>query len=200
MNGGACTMTCPVVAGFFTLQYTVRHWQLHHHWHFTRTSTGSCGSSDSTSPFRSAEFLMPPDPDFVERSYLTEYRRFVNSRFDLSLDTYDDLHDFSVQRSNDFWMSLWDYLPVKASEQPKVAVDESIPIDEFPRFCEGARLNYAENMLSRTGSDIAVTALNEETLQNPERLSWDDLREKVRKFADALRGSDFVKGDVLSVI
>ncbi|KAF7188386.1 hypothetical protein HII31_10048 [Pseudocercospora fuligena] len=63
--------------------------------------------------------IFEPDPAFVEKSYLTEYRRYVNDQFKLSLKTYDDLWRFSVDRPNDFWMSLWNYLPVKASVQPR---------------------------------------------------------------------------------
>lgn len=62
---------------------------------------------------------------------------------------------------------------MKASVQPKKAVDESIPIDQFPEFYEGSRLNYSENLLSRTGSDIAVKALSEATLDKPEEVTWD---------------------------
>ena len=59
--------------------------------------------------------IYEPPPGLVEKSYLHEYRRRVNEEFRLSLQTYDDLHTFSVRRPNDFWMSLWTYLPVKAS-------------------------------------------------------------------------------------
>ncbi|KAK4496523.1 hypothetical protein PRZ48_012503 [Zasmidium cellare] len=144
--------------------------------------------------------IFEPDPEFIEKSYLTEYRRYVNKSYGLSLQSYHDLHKWSVTKPNDFWMSLWKYLPIKASSQPRRAVDESLYIDQIPEFYEGSRLNYAENILSRTGSDIAVKALDEETLQHPEELSWDQLRERVRLFVDALRSSGIVKGDVICVI
>lgn len=144
--------------------------------------------------------IYTPDPDFVEKSYLTEYRRYVNKQFNLCLQTYDELHDFSVGRPNDFWMSLWNYLPVKASKQPYQAVDESVPIDKLPQFYDGALLNYAENMLSRSGPEIAVKAINEKNLDAPEEVSWDQLREKVRFFADALISSGCGEGDVMCII
>ena len=144
--------------------------------------------------------IYEPPVGFVERSYLYDYRRYVNKQYGLSLQSYDDLHDFSVQRPNDFWMSLWNYLPVKASVLPTRAVDESVPIDEFPQFYDGARLNYAENLLSRTGSDIAVKAINEERLHAPDEVSWDGLRERVRLYADALKSTGFNKGDVMCII
>ena len=144
--------------------------------------------------------IYEPDPSFVQKSNLTHFRRHVNQKHSLSLQTYKDLHRFSVDRPNDFWLSLWEYLPIKASSQPTRGVDESIPIDELPQFYNGARLNYAENLLSRTGPDIAVQALNEQNLDSPESVSWDDLREEVRRYADALQNSGFQKGDVMCII
>lgn len=137
------------------------------------------------------------------KSYLDDYRSLVNKRYNLTLKTYHDLHHFSITRPNDFWLSLWSYLPIKASIQPHRALDESIPIDDFPTFYDGARLNYAENLLSRTGSDIAVKALNEASIDGTEKLqevTWDELREKVRVFADAFTSSGLKKGDVVCVI
>ena len=148
---------------------------------------------------------MPPkiydvDPAFVEKSNLTHFRQQINQKHSLSLQTYQDLHKFSIDRPNDFWLSLWEYLPIKASSQPTRGVDESIPIDQLPQFYDGARLNYAENLLSKTGSDIAVQALNEQNLDSPESVSWDALREEVRRYADALQSSGFRKGDVMCII
>ena len=147
---------------------------------------------------------MAPRPIYTPpanfRSYLDDYRTKVNSEFGTKLNTYHDLQSWSVEHPNDFWTSLWNYLPVKASVQPKKGIDESTPIDEIPQFYEDCRLNYAENLLSRTGSDIAVKALSEANMSRPEEISWDDLREKVRVFADAFKASGLQKGDVVCVI
>ena len=142
--------------------------------------------------------LYTPPPNF--KNFLDDYRNTVNKRFGLSLRDYHELHRFSVDRPNDFWLSLWDFLPIKASVQPKRGVDESIPIDEIPQFYEGSRLNYAENLLSRTGHNIAVKAINEENQWKGEEASWDELRERTRTFADAMKATGLKKGDVVCVI
>lgn len=144
--------------------------------------------------------IFEPDREFIEKSYLTEYRRYVNRNYGLSLQSYYDLHEWSITKRNDFWMSLWNYLPIKASSQPRRAVDESRHTDDIPEFYEGSRLNYAENSLSRTGSRIAVKAFNEESLNCPEELTWDQLRERVGVFVDALKSSGIAKGDVICVV
>ena len=142
--------------------------------------------------------IYTPPPGF--KSYLDEYRLRVNQRYGLSLKTYHDLQSWSVEQPNDFWTSLWDYLRVKASAQPTRAIDESISIDQLPQFYEGARLNYAENLLSQTGSTIAVKEISEANMEKPVATTWDQLREKVRLFADAMRASSLKQGDVVVVI
>ena len=142
--------------------------------------------------------IYTPPPNY--KSYLSDYRSYINKNYETSLKTYNDLHNFSIQRPNDFWTSLWDFLPVKASVQPIRGVDESIPIDKIPKFYDRARLNYAENILSQTGKDIAVTEISETNLFNPKHTSWDELREHVRVFSDALKASDFKQGDVVCCI
>lgn len=34
------------------------------------------------------------------------------------LESYDELHDFSINRLNDFWMSLWKFTGIRASVHP----------------------------------------------------------------------------------
>lgn len=142
--------------------------------------------------------IYTPPPNF--KSYLDDYRQAVNGSFNLDLKTYHALHAFSISRPNDFWLSLWKFLPIKASRQPTQAVDESLTIDQFPEFYKDSRLNYAENLLSHTGSDIAVKAISEENQWTPEEVSWDDLRERTRSYADAMRATGMKKGDVICVI
>lgn len=147
---------------------------------------------------------MSPQPIYTPppglKTSLDDYRTTVNQRFNLNLKTYNELHHFSVSRPNDFWLSLWFFLPVKASAQPALAVDETIPIDQIPSFYASSRLNYAENLLSRTGPAIAIKAINEATPWTAEEASWDDLRERTRAFADAMKAAGLRKGDVVCVV
>jgi hypothetical protein len=36
----------------------------------------------------------------------------------LLLENYDDIHEFSIQHANQFWLALWDFLDIKCSEKP----------------------------------------------------------------------------------
>lgn len=148
--------------------------------------------------------IFEPSRDFVDQSYLTRFRGYINRRHEVDLPTYETLHAFSVQRPNDFWVALWSFLTelglLKASVQPTCGVDESVPIDRLPKFYEGAKLNYAEQILSRTGREIAVQCINEENLWMPQQVTRDQLREAVRLFQDALNATGFSRGDVMVIV
>jgi acetoacetyl-CoA synthetase len=140
------------------------------------------------------------------RTYMDDFREYINRRHNSQIKTYDDLHSFSVgahgPTRNLFWMDLWRYLDIKASVQPTIAIDETRGIATFPEFYKDARLNFAENLLSQRGSGkTAIKVLNEDNLHDgPEIVSWDQLRDLVRKLADALSASGLSKGSVLVVI
>lgn len=151
---------------------------------------------DSNADGDPATIYSPPEG---LQTNLDEYRDWINSQHGLAMKTYEDLHAFSVKRPNDFWMSLWNYFPVKASVQPSKAVDESVPIDHFPQFFPEARLNYAENMLAKCDHSVALKCLSEDNLTGRE-VTWIELWETVRQFADAMKSSGVVKDDIICVI
>ena len=76
-------------------------------------------------------------------------------------------------------------------------MDEGIPIDQFPPFFGEAKLNFAENILWKDDG-LAIISLTEDNLFHPERYSWQDLRDLVAKYADALRASGLKKGEVVA--
>lgn len=80
------------------------------------------------------------------RTPLDDFREFLNLKYSLSLSTanplhnfdqdafvfsrdyadaslvqsgtFADVHDFSIHRLNDFWLSFWDFTKVRASSRP----------------------------------------------------------------------------------
>ncbi len=110
----------------------------------------------------------------------------------LGFNDYASLWRWSVQDLEGFWSALWDYFEIRASVPPERALGRrQMPGAEwFP----GARLNYAENVLShaRRGHEALLYASER---QPPTSLSWDELAARVRRLANALRRLGIVKGD-----
>ncbi|KIV90220.1 acetoacetate-CoA ligase [Exophiala mesophila] len=140
------------------------------------------------------------NPPIGLRTSLDTFREKLNFKYNLNLKNFTDVHDFSVQRLNDFWLSVWEFTNVKASIQPTKAVHEDESIDCFPLFFEETRLNFAENMIFRQIEGIATIDLNEGNLGSPEEYTWRDLRELVRKYSNALRSSGLQRGGVVALI
>ncbi|KIX06976.1 acetoacetate-CoA ligase [Rhinocladiella mackenziei CBS 650.93] len=147
---------------------------------------------------------MTPTPTYLPPAGLwtplDEFRACVNQKYNLRLTTYADLHAFSVSRLNDFWMTLWDFSGIKASVHPVKAIDDDAIIDHFPLFFEDARLNFSENIFAGKGNGLAIINMNESNMTKPEHFSYQDLRELVRKYADALKSSGLKKGEVVALI
>ncbi|KAJ1020758.1 hypothetical protein NDA16_004149 [Ustilago loliicola] len=85
------------------------------------------------------------------------FRRTVNSRFSLNLSNYDELWAWSCEHLNDFWTTVWDETSIISSVKADRAIADDAPIYPPPRWFEGARLNFAENLL-RHGSPSAPGA------------------------------------------
>lgn len=89
-----------------------------------------------------------PSKEQVESSNINKFRKIVNARFKLDLQTYEDLHKFSVDRLTDFWETLWDYAGIRHHRKyDQVLTDPNAKPGDLPRFFEGALVNLAENIL-----------------------------------------------------
>lgn len=128
---------------------------------------------------------------------LEDFIEHVQAEHSIRINSYHDLHDFSINRMNDFWMSFWNFGKVRASRHPSTAVDESLRIDEFPKFFEDARLNFAENIICGKDDDLAIISINEKTTDCPERFTWSEMRAWTARYAGALRAAGVVKGDYM---
>ena len=78
---------------------------------------------------------------------LTQLRKLINQKYSEQLETYHDLHQWSVKHYDKFWTEVWHFTGIVSSNRGEVAVDTSTPMNEIPRWFPGARLNYAENLL-----------------------------------------------------
>lgn len=91
----------------------------------------------------------------------------------------------------EFWGEVWEWTGIRASCGFERVVDVDAPM--FPRqpWFQGSKLNFAENLLfPSTGVNenaVAVVAVTEEA-DSIERVSWKDLRRRVKIYAASLVG------------
>ena len=138
------------------------------------------------------EPLWIPSPDRVENSQMTQFLDTAEKDFNLTLDSYHDLHQWSVDHPTQFWEAIWSFCDIQASETyEKVLIDE----DKFPgaKWFTGSQLNFAENLLRFRDDRTALVGI----LENGERrsITFADLHDDVEKLVSALRNYGINPGD-----
>jgi len=136
--------------------------------------------------------LWTPSAERIAQANLTRFSDFLKQKYGLSFADYASLHRWSVQQSAQFWQSIVEFTGV-TFQQPASSLLEHA--DQFPgaEWFNGAKLNFAENLLSRADEKCALIS----HLENGERktLSYAELQENVFRFAHFLRQQGVKKGD-----
>ncbi len=136
--------------------------------------------------------LWRPSGERVATAQITRYLRWLDETRGLKFGSYNALWEWSVDRPEDFWGSLWDFFDIQAS-QPYEAVLVASSIAET-RWFPGARLNYAEHVF-RHGDPTKPAILFAGEDRGVAAISWLELRRQVGAFAASLRGIGVGPGD-----
>lgn len=109
--------------------------------------------------------------------------------------TYDELHQWSVNQFELFWLAMVERLGIRFQQHSKQLVDLSEGV-ETPKWLPGARLNIAQSCFNADPNSIAVIAQSEKG--EIKRLNYAELDALSNRVANSL--SQFKKGDTLAVI
>ena len=137
--------------------------------------------------------LWKPDPSRAKESKMALFMEFINRKYNLSIDKYLDLHNWSISSPDLFWGSVSDFFKIKYSSKAKNIINYSREFNKTKWF-SGARLNYAENLLnSNSMNSLAIDFFNE--TGDRESLTYLDLSEKVASVSNLFRDLGLNKGD-----
>ncbi|MFO1424245.1 MAG: acetoacetate--CoA ligase [Candidatus Competibacteraceae bacterium] len=147
--------------------------------------------SDRAAPTDPATPLWTPDPGRSAVTRMAAFAAHAQRISGLALDSYVDLHAWSVDAPEQFWPTVWDFCGVLGKRGERVLVDP----DRMPgaRWFPDARLNFAENLLRDCGNPEAVVFWGEDKVQRS--LSRTELRRQVAQFAAALKAMGIGPGD-----
>ena len=92
------------------------------------------------------EPLWQPDAARIATSNMTRFTGRAEASTGRRFDAYNDLHAWSIEDPGAFWTEVWKFTGVQASRPAEVPVND---LERFPgaTWFDGARLNYAENLL-----------------------------------------------------
>ena len=136
--------------------------------------------------------LWRPSADRIASTNLVAFMRFLDERHGLTLADYDALHRFSIDEMEKFWVGVWDFCGVIASDRGDAV---TINPDRMPgaRFFPDAMLNFAQNLLRRRDDDVAILFRAEDKLERA--LTWQELYEGAARMAKALKAAGVRPGD-----
>jgi acetoacetyl-CoA synthetase len=124
----------------------------------------------------------------AERAAQTAMARFMR---EAGKGDYAALHEWSVERAEEFWNRLWDFCGVIGDKGGRTLVDGSRMPDA--RWFPDGRLNFAENLLRRRDGGDAIVFWGEDRIKR--RLTHEQLRQLVSRMAQALADAGVQKGD-----
>ena len=136
--------------------------------------------------------LWEGNPDFKENSHLHHYLNWLSEQHGLDFDTYQKLWEWSIDKIEDFWESIWRYFDV-ISHNPFTEVLSS---HEMPgsKWFEGATLNYAEHLFRKADDEKPAIIFGNEAGDLIE-MSWNELKAKVGALTNYLKSMGVKKGD-----
>ncbi|WP_028315561.1 acetoacetate--CoA ligase [Desulfatibacillum aliphaticivorans] len=139
-----------------------------------------------------SKLLWTPSKERIEQTNMFRFMGEINQRFGKNFQTYPELHQWSVDNIADFWTVLWDFVGVKASTSYTQVIDDPTKMPGAKWF-EGAKLNFAENMLKYRDDQLAIVFQGEGA--EPVRITYAQLYDQVARLAKSLRDMGVKTGD-----
>ena len=138
--------------------------------------------------------LWQPSAERIARANITEFARRAAGIAGRPFPDYASLWRWSTEEREAFWRALWDYAGVAGERGERTVVNAT----QMPgaRWFPDARLNFAENLLTRRAADDAGDALvfrGEDKLVR--RVSHAELVANASRIASALKAMGITAGD-----
>lgn len=143
----------------------------------------------------SSPILWNPTPELLKESEIAKYMRWLKTDQGVDCQTYQELHQWSIENIEKFWESIWNYMePSHDSGYHEVLSNKQMP---GATWFVGARFNFAKNLLQPclmgNGRKTVLVALDEE--RNRRELTAEELLSKVTVFQHYLRQQGVKAGD-----
>ena len=138
-----------------------------------------------------SSIMWQPSRAQVKNARMTDFMQLINQKFSTKLTHYQELHQWSIDESEQFWQSIWDYFEIIGDAgKPIVTNANQLPGAQwFPN----AQLNFAENLLRFNDNKTALVFHGENGQR--QQLSYAQLRLQVAACAAALEAQGVGIGD-----
>jgi acetoacetyl-CoA synthetase len=152
-------------------------------------------------------------PSNPKETLAYKFMQTANHKRNRNMQTWEDLHYFSVDHLSEFWEEVLQQFPIIRSGSYSQVVDETARMDSIPAWFEGMKVNFAENILfwpdpkdhtkatkyRKEDDQIAVTEVRE-GCREVRQFTWKEMRECTGLLANAMRARGVRKGDRVAVV
>ena len=136
--------------------------------------------------------LWTPSCERIEHANVTTFARLVGEQEGIGLGNYQRLHAWSIEHSEKFWRTVWDFCDVRGDRGSERIVENR---EQMPgaKWFPDARLNFAENLLRRRDNQQALVFKGEDQVRKT--LTFSQLYDQVSTVRQAMIASGIVGGD-----
>ncbi len=128
----------------------------------------------------------------LNRTNLTKYSDFIRRNLGVNFSNdFDKIWEWSVENPEIFWKSIWDFTRVKGQQGSNLIKKSNIFFKN--RFFPDAKLNYAENLLTKNNDESSIIFKSENGYKTS--LSWKKLNLYVSEISNWMRKQEIKKGD-----
>ncbi|AZO32110.1 MULTISPECIES: acetoacetate--CoA ligase [unclassified Mesorhizobium] len=115
--------------------------------------------------------LWTPTQDKIASAPMTAFMKAAEAKSGKAFSSYAELHRWSIDDREAFWSLVWDFCGLVGDKGERALIDgEKMP---GAAFFPDAKLNFAENLLKKTGGGLAIVFRGEDKVEH--RLSWNEL-------------------------
>lgn len=152
----------------------------------TPVKSNPSSSSDSANSLP----LWTPSKDSISQSQMTAFMNHLNKQYNLSLQNYWQMYDWSVKEIEKFWKEIWDFCGIQGTKNGEDCVLENYKfMDDFPKWFKNRKLNFAKNLLfpktidnlDRVNPTDIALHFRSEIPELSRSLTWKELRDQVAK-------------------
>lgn len=141
--------------------------------------------------------LWTPTADFIEKSEMTAFKKFVEARHQLKIEDYHHLWRWSVDNLEQFWEDIFLYFKIESSTPYKKILKQ--PAEDFigTEWFIGTQLSYSEHIFRNYTDDKPAIIFGSET-EDQREVSWHTLKEQVSALRQYLIKAGLKKGDCVA--
>ena len=151
------------------------------------------------------EILWSPSKSQIDRANITAFIKIINSKHSENIQTFTELHQWSVDEPESFWSEFWEFSEVIGDKGDLVLEHKDSMLDS--RWFSDSKLNFAENLLKqpkppkqlkapKDKNKPAVVFWGEDKIKR--ELSHNELKQQVASVAQFLKDKNIQAGDVVA--